>query len=245
MTFTPRNPAKATVERLALLYSPVWMAVMAVVTLTGAFRDFGDVEYMALGVGLALPLWLLPLFVERDRPLVERHAFRWSALLLVFSLIQNYFGAQLFFRTFGMEYHFRTKWILNGSPVFLTWLTCAYFSTYFVLMQIGYRASGHKLWARVVLSYAMAFGETAAMANRHLAGFFSYRDPTFVMLWGSLAYGTIFFVTLPLFAKLDEERPMTRPLGTELWDFLALNMLCLCLYEVFDRTLYRWMAPGG
>jgi len=238
--FAP-NPAKATVERFALFYSPVWMAVMAWVTLSGVFRDFGNVAYVALGVGLALPLWLLPFFVERDKPLWDRHAFRWSALLLVFSAIQNYFGAQLFFRTFGMEYHFRTDWILYGSPVFLTWLTCAYFSTYFVLMQVGWRLAKQSLAARIFLSYAMAFGETAAMANRHLAGFFSYRDPTFVMLWGSLAYGTIFFVTLPLFGRLDEERPNTRPFRTELWDLLALNMICLCLYEVFDRTLYRWL----
>jgi hypothetical protein len=71
------------------------------------------------------------------------------------------------------------------------------------------------------------------MANETLKQYFSYRDPRFVMIYGSLAYGTIFFITLPLFHDLDE--PGARPLPTRkaVWHLLALNMLCLIAYEVY------------
>ncbi|UQA58518.1 hypothetical protein [Polyangium aurulentum] len=255
MRWFATNPAKAKTERLALVYSPIWMLLVAAVMFSGAFRGWGELEHLALGVGLALPVFLFPIVLpdetERALPLAQRHGFRWAALLLVFSLLQNYFGARLFFERFGMEYHFRVRWIANGTPIFLYFMTVAYFATYYALMQIGWRVFRTRfpsapraaaVLVRAALSYAMAFGETAAMANRHLSGYFSYSDPAFVMLWGSFAYGTIFFLTLPLFARLDEEGAQAeatrkRPLGKVMWDLLALNCLCFVTHEAWSIVL--------
>jgi cycloeucalenol cycloisomerase len=251
------NDAKARTERLALVYSPIWMLAVAAVMFSGALASWGEVEHLAFGLGLALPLFLLPILLpdasERALPLAERHGVRWAALLLVFSLLQNYFGARLFFERFGMEYHFHVNWIANGTPVFLYLMTVAYFATYYALMQVGWRAFRARfpsapravsLLVRAALAYAMAFGETATMANRHLSGFFSYRDPTFVMIWGSFAYGTVFFLTLPFFAELDEKGTQAdaarkKPLGKVMWDLLALNCVCFVTHEVWSFVLAR------
>jgi len=255
MQWLAPNPAKARTEALALVYSPLWMAVVAAVMFSGAFKRWGDWEHLVLGVALMLPPFVAPAVAphasERALPVWRRHGFRWATLLLLFSVIQNYFGAKLFFERFGMEYHFRTSWQANGTPIFLYGMTVAYFATYYAVMQVGWRAfATHwpkaplvaRLLVRAALAYAMAFGETAAMAHPTLAGYFSYRDPRFVMLWGSFAYGTIFFVTLPLFTRLDEEGAQVdaaraHPLGAVVWDLLALNLLCLVTHEFWSALL--------
>ena len=84
--------------------------------------------------------------------------------------------------------------------------------------------------------YAVAFGETFFMASDRIRDLFSYRDRSFTLLYGSLCYGTLFFITLPLFARLDEAPPTAAlprpPLLALCRDALALNMLALIAYEV-------------
>jgi hypothetical protein len=240
------NTAKRKTEYFALAYTPVWAGVVAVIMFSSVLGHWGEWQHEALGLGLMAPLWVWPLFVEQERPLVKRFAFRWVTLLTLFSFIQNYFGTQLFFHSFGMQYHFNVKAIIAGTPAFLYTMTVAYFATYYAVMQIGYRwvrqrtqSTVVRLLARAVLGYAMAFAETASMSQPVLAKYFSYADPRFVMLWGSFVYGSIFFITLPLFADLDEDGPSEKPLRALIWDLLALNMICLIGYELFAVVLRK------
>ncbi len=114
-------PTKLWLERLFLLYTPLWTAACALVMWSGAFKRWGNVDHMLFGVGAALPLWLLPLYSpgERGMPLHRRYTVKATVFIALFSFLQNYFGAPLFFRCFGMEYHFHTTWVGNGSPWFL------------------------------------------------------------------------------------------------------------------------------
>lgn len=77
-----------TVERLVLAYTPLWIAVVAVVMLTRPFARFGDRFHLALGLGLAAPVLLLPFFVEREQPLSRRYAARFALFVGLFSLLQ-------------------------------------------------------------------------------------------------------------------------------------------------------------
>jgi cycloeucalenol cycloisomerase len=232
------DPAARDTERFALLYSPVWIAVIGALQFGGWFARWGDLEHLALGVGLALPLWLSPL-VQRERGF----AIRWQLLIALFSFLQCYFGSALFFDAFGMQYHFHTRWILNGTPLFLYFVTVAYFSTYYVFLVIAWRAirtrfpdsRAVRIGSQALLSYSVAFAETAAMATPRMHDFFSYRDPHWVMWYGSICYGAVFFVSLPLFYDLDKKRP----LRAVAWDALAANMLILVLYEVFLAVIKR------
>ena len=133
------NPAKRQAERWLLTYSPLWIAVMAVVTLTRCFKAWGDAGHMLLGVALCLPLWIVPLLIERDRPLRERYLAKAMVYITLLSLVQNLYGARLFFEGLGMQYHFNVHIVWNGTPLFLYLVTVAYFSTYYVAQQVALR----------------------------------------------------------------------------------------------------------
>lgn len=243
MTWLSENPSKRWFERYILWYSPIWMAVVTLVQFGGYLAQWGDVACLALGISFVLPLWVVPL-IHRE---AAGHAMRFNFVIGLLSLLQCYFGSQLFFDAFGMQYHFKVSWMLNGTPVFLYLLTVAYFSTYYVVLGILMRAFSSwramsspvaQVLLRAGVCYAVALCETAAMATERMKPFFSYRDPRFVMLYGSICYGTIFFVTLPTVASLDE-RPGSSELSMRalLWRTMALNMVCMCCYEVYRAVL--------
>ena len=245
------NPSRRAAEIFVLGYSPVWMLAIAVVVLTRAPTGWSDIGHLVLGAGLALPLYVIPLLrpfaADRDTPWLERHITRYGIAIALCTLVQTYFGSALFFDRLGMEYHFHVTWILNRTPVFLYFLTLAYFSTYYVLLSLGVRylrtrfaPSRAALWlVTALLCYAVAFGETFFMASDRIRDLFSYRDRQFTLIYGSLCYGTLFLTTLPVFARLDEDsrEPARSTSGARrpwplLRDTLALNMLALMAYEV-------------
>jgi len=227
-----RNPAKAEVERFFLLFSPIWMAAMAYVVLTGAWRTFDDVTYMIFGLGLGLPPVLVPWVLgalqpgrfESDRPLLERHWIRANLWLWVVVFIGSYVISEYFFDVMGMRYGFPVTWTLDANvvgrgngvvPLFLYPVTQAYFVTYHVGMTVALRRirTGWSLGPLgvavtvLVLSYAVAFGETWFMASDLLSDVFRYPDRARMLGIGSLFYATIFVFSLPLYARLDEPAP--------------------------------------
>jgi cycloeucalenol cycloisomerase len=259
-SFSSPGPAafpssKRWLERLFLLYTPLWTAVCALVMWSGAFKRWGDVGHMLFGVGMALPLWLAPLFHDGERgiPLQSRYTVKASVFIALFSFLQNYFGAPLFFRCFGMEYHFHVTWVGNGSPWFLSFLTVAYFSTYFAIMQLGLRRADalltqvhnrrRRLCLRALcclaLGYSMAFAETLTMANEWLRGYFAYADKAQMLMYGSLCYGTLLSIALPLYAGISDKQDAQHatPLSAVVWQALGANMLVLICYELFANVL--------
>lgn len=247
--------ARQWLQRFFLLYTPLWTAACVVVMRSGAFKHWRDPGHMAFGLALALPLWIVPLIakVERGRPLASRYTVKASLFIFLFSFLQNYFGAPLFFRCFGMEYHFAVTLRGNGSPWFLSFMTVAYFSTYFAVMQLGLRAADARLdrvrWqplrrglragACLLLGYAMAFTETLTMANEWLRGYFAYADKTRMLVYGSLCYGTLLSIALPLYARLGDDQRPPLPLVEVLWQALGANMLVLICYELFASIIGR------
>jgi cycloeucalenol cycloisomerase len=244
------TPAKNHMERFVLWYSPVWIAVMIAVQLSGAFRHWSDWQHMVLGVGLCLPIWLAPLIrpsaEERGKSLFARYSFLFNIWIFTFSFLQVYFGSALFFGALGMQYHFNTTWVVNRTPVFLYFLTVVYFSSYYVVLSLLWRAFLRR-WPRspkvvvgavlIVLGFAMAFAETAGMANDTLKDYFSYADKAFVLKYGSLAYGTVFVCSLPSIFRVGEYNDPLPRARRVIWDACAATMLVLVAYEVYARVL--------
>jgi cycloeucalenol cycloisomerase len=228
------NPAKRWTERFVLAYSIVWVAAVVTVMATGAFTHWGDWGHMALGVGLAAPLWIAPFFA----PDGGAYFWRFNLWIGLFSLLQVYFGSALFFDVLHMEYHFPVTWIVNRTPLFLYPMTIAYFSTYYAVMtllwrEISTRAPSLRWPALLLLGYAVAFAETGGMANQWLRDYFSYRDKWFVLIWGSAVYGSIFVLSMPFVFRMDERMPWRKILG----EVLAVNMASLCAYEAWTVVL--------
>ena len=246
------SPSQRYIERLYLSFSPVWMAIIAYCMLTHCFAKWGDLGHMLLGLALSVPLWLAPILLpppeEVGQPLLARHSTKANLFIALMSFLQCYFGSAMFFEGLGMQYHFPTKISWNGTPLFLYFVTISYFSTYYALMRLGLRwflqvvpSPGRTLvWLVIaVLSYSMAFGETFFMASPSLAAFFSYADRHKALLIGSLCYGTLFFISLPVFLRLDEDPRVPTPMSRLFWQTMGANMLILCAYELYKVLLPR------
>src|SRR5262249_42946982 len=138
------NPSKRWAELFLLAYSPFWIAIIATCEVTHVFAHWGDVGHLAFGLTLALPIWLIPLAgpgaADRGTPIASRHITRLNFFIFVWTFLQMWFGSDLFFDWLGMEYHFHVTWLAHRSPVFLYFVTIAYFSTYYTVLQIIWRA---------------------------------------------------------------------------------------------------------
>lgn len=258
MSVLSTQPSRAAAERFVLLYTPVWIALVGTVMLGGLYRGWSDPAYMVFGLAAALPLvlvpWLWPSPPDRGKPVWETSWFRmnlWVAILVWFG---SYFGSEYFFDVLGMRYAFSTSWNLDAAlvgsgrdevPLFLYPLTQAYFMTYHVGMSVAYRwlcerGSLGRVGRAVlvlVLAYAVAFAETFFMAIPALQDVFTYPDRSRMLLVGSLFYASYFVISLPIFVRIDEERPWT--LGQTIGSSLAACMGVLILLDgwalVFGR----------
>ena len=217
------NPDKAWAERVLLLYTPVWMAAVGLVMLTGWIHTFGDLGFMVFSVAVAAPTVLVPAALHRrlspERPWWRSYWLKlnlWAAVLVFGG---TYFGTAYFFDLMGMRYAFAATWMFESPvvgrtggrvPLFMYPLTQAYFVSYFVLLTVTYRRLGARLprWGRaavvLLLAYGMAFAETLAMANPLIEGAFSYADRTHMLLLGSWGYAVYFVIGLPMCFVIDE-----------------------------------------
>jgi len=250
------EPARQATERWYLLYTPLWVGLVALVLFSGAFSRWDDRAYLLFGVAVALPIWLWPVLKERHLGITQRHAAKTALYITALSFLQNYFGTPFFTRCFGLEYRFPARIALNGYPVFLSLLTVAYFATYFAVMQVGLRwgerllpAFGRAPWGATVrrvfltfvLACALAYVETLTMATELLRGYFAYADKQRMLRVGSLCYGTLLFVAQLAYLRIDADAQKPTPLRRVLWDAFAVSMLVLCAYELYAYLLGRWV----
>ncbi len=250
------DPGKAAAERFFLIYSPIWIAFVAVVMLTGMFRDWSDPGYMLFGLGAAAPLVLVPYLnpppEQTDKPVWDTAWFRLNLWISIYVFFGSYVGTHYFFDVVGMRYGFPTTWNLaaelvgdsNGEvPLFLYPLTQAYFMTYHVGMAVILRwlstrfelGRVAKALLIAVLAYVIAFAETFFMAIPALSDVFEYADRGRMLAWGSMFYGTYFIVSLPVFASIDEDGPWT--LGRTIGSALAVSMGVFFLLDFWAKLL--------
>lgn len=252
---TDGERVRARVNRYLLLYTPVWCGVVLLLVVTRIFAGWRDLGLMLLGIGLAIPVWLAPLVCERGVPLQRAYATKAAIYITLLSFLQNYFGTTLFFRCFGLTYKFPATILGNGSPIFLSFMTVAYFGTYFSIMHTvlsfaerrlgrGLSERGQKLLRlglMLVLAYALAAAETLFMANDMLRDFFYYGNKARMMQVGSVCYGTLLFLGFWRYYAIDvdsahrQDQPTS--LSTLTFEVMGVNTLILCFYELYAAIL--------
>ena len=122
----------------------------------------------------------------------------------------NYTQTPYFFDVLHMHYGFRTTWNIQNNPVFLYFVTVAYFSTYATLCMMSFRVLRARApralrpLAWVVAPMAMAFLETILNANPFIATLFCYDDLELMLGFGTLSYGVAFVFALPIWMRIDE-----------------------------------------
>lgn len=145
------DPGKAWAERFFLLYSPIWIALVAWALLSGAVLTWDDPTYLAFGLVVGAPTVVVPALLHRRVPALaatpwyDSYWFKFGAWIFVFVFVGTYFLTHYFFDVLGMRYTFPTRW--NGGaalvgrarppiPLFMYPLTQAYFVTYHVVMLV-------------------------------------------------------------------------------------------------------------
>lgn len=260
------DPGKAWAERFFLLYTPVWIAEVAVVMTTGMLTRWGDAGFLAFSLLASAPLIAVPAALHRRVPALAatpwHHSwwFKFNLWIFLFVWIGTYFLTHYFFDVLGMRYAFPTRANLGAAlvgrsgsdiPVFMYPLTQAYFVSYHVAMLVVlrrlHRALGDLsrrpgrraalLLAAAALAYAVAFGETYFMASDFLKDLFWYADKPRMLRWGSLFYACYFFVSLPLLYRLDEPPHPKHGPGRAALDALAAGMLVFMILDALTLAL--------
>jgi cycloeucalenol cycloisomerase len=251
------NPGKRAAERWYLLYTPIWGAVAGLVMTTGlgvrwSQQDYGDLAFLLFG----LAVWLGVLGGGYAFRAPEDAGRRWWQLyhtkfqlwMFVFAVLGNYF-TEYFYEVLHLQYGFETRWNLNRVPLFLYFVTVAYFSTYGTLINIFRRFTSSRLpadapaWLRrltfLPACFAVAGLETALNANPFMKSLFCYDDLGLVLGFGTFVYGLWFVVTAPLWFPIDEARGADTPMREVCLSALAGFMLVI----VVNEGVRNWVAP--
>lgn len=252
--FFSGNRDKAWVEKFFLLYSPLWMASMAFMMLTGADKRWSDTALLIHAFATALPVLLVPMLLARrytDRPWHDSHWFKANLYLFVFGFFGNYFGSEYFFDVLGMVYRYpQVTTTLDSSlvgsgrqtvPLIMYAYTHVYFMTYHVTANIALRrlrqlrlpAKG--LWFALfvcLIGYAWAWMETRAMANPLMATSFYYQKMELMLRYGSAIYATYFIASFPIYHFLDEREDRRWSLWQTAAAALSASMLTFYLLDV-------------
>jgi cycloeucalenol cycloisomerase len=256
------NPSKAWGERFCLLYTPFWIACMAVLMKTGAGGRAGDFALNLAMLAIFAPLLVVPALIRDEtsmgRPWWRTYWFKVNVWIGIYAAIGSYFGSEYFFDVLGMFYEYpQLEWrldsVLLGSgsqsvPLIMYLSAHFYFVTYhtagvIVLRRLrtspGFAAAW--LWPLlvVVVAYGFAFAETYAMAGGSIAEQFGYRDLPRMLRWGSLFYACYFVVSFPMIYQLDEDTGDDWPLRRVAVEALAAGMLMLLLLDSATRFVGR------
>ncbi|EFN54514.1 hypothetical protein CHLNCDRAFT_11379, partial [Chlorella variabilis] len=249
------SPGKRWTELFFLAYSPSWIIwCLCILVPFKIYERLGKWGYMSLGLIAALPCALLPLLLqpvaEREKPLSQRYWVKANAWIAVFSFIGNYFWTHYFYRVLGATYTFPAHNLNQASclhrepgvPITLYFMTHAYFCLYHALANVLIRRTRHAVAtygaaAQAVaegvlvflLAYATAYGETLTIAH---FPYYSFKDRSRMYSVGSLFYAIYFFVSFPMFYRMDEAlRAKPYTLWRAVVDALAAGMLVTCLLD--------------
>lgn len=235
------DPGKAWAERFFLLYTPVWIAAVALVVTSGALLRWSDAGFMAFALALCAPLLVIPALCHRRVPALAATAwhhsywFKFNLFIFIFVWIGTYFLTHYFFDILGMRYAFPAGWTLDAAllgsgrhhvPAFMYPLTQAYFVSYHVAMIVVLRrlhraldlprlAPGQPRWPRLLLLAAAA-----------------------VLLAYAVAFAETLFMASPFISDLFWYADKPRMLR---WG----SLFYACYFLVSLPLLYRMDEPPG
>ncbi|MGB5813077.1 MAG: hypothetical protein WBG86_21265 [Polyangiales bacterium] len=259
------NPSKAWGEKFFLVYSPIWMGVIGLVMAFGLTHRVDDLGFFAIGIGVALPLVVVPALIRDESGLgrrwYETYWFKANLYIAIFNFAANYFGSEYFFDVLGMVYNypaidltFDAALVGSGQqrvPVVMYLLTQAYFITYHSTAVIVLRRLRTSrlpfvavLWPVlvVIVAYVWAWMETRAMANPLIEAQFYYRDMARMLSYGSLFYALYFVSSFPIFYNLDENRSSNWSLPLTAAAACAAALVMLFLLD-FAAAAFGPVAP--
>ncbi|KAL0535301.1 hypothetical protein IC582_029630 [Cucumis melo] len=243
------NPSKRWGELFFLSYTPFWLTLCLGIVIPFKLYEMGftELEYLLLGLLAALPAFLIPVVwpgeADRCLPWKDRYWVKASLWIVIFSYVGNYFWTHYFFTVLGASYTF-PSWRMNDVPHTTFLLTHVCFLFYHVASNMTLRRLRHSVadlpeniqWVTLVawilaLSYFIAYLETLAISN---FPYYQFVDRASMYKVGSLFYAIYFFVSFPMFLRIDEK-------PGDLWDLprVAVDSLGAAMLVTILLDLWR------
>ncbi|XP_057832214.2 cycloeucalenol cycloisomerase [Cryptomeria japonica] len=245
------NSSKRWGELFFLLYSPFWLALLlGIVVPYRMYEKFKELEYFLLGLATLVPSLLLPfLFIGKEDSCKNWYDRYWAKAhlwIMIFSYVGNYFWTHYFFKVLGASYTF-PSWRMNDIPHTTFFLAHVCFLFYHAVSNITLRRLRHAIselpgymqfaieavWI-FTLSYFIAFLETYSIAN---FPYYDFEDRAAMYKVGSLFYAIYFFVSFPMFIRLDEKASDPWSLSRTTIDALGAAMLVTILLDLWRLFL--------
>lgn len=224
------------------------------------YESLDEWGYLCVGLCSALPYVLYPALIEQSsadavRPWNQKYWVKANVWIAIFSFIGNYFWTHYFYHLLGADYTFPAH-RLNNVPITLYFMTHAYFCLYHTISNLlirmvrsSTRFSGiliqniSEAVLIFVLAYATAYAETLTIAH---FPYYSFTNKEAMYRVGSLFYAIYFFVSFPMFFRIDEN---PRQKGYTLWrtvvDAFAAGMIVTCLLDFWRLGIGAIDNDGG
>lgn len=242
------NPAKRWTELFFFFYSFTWIIwCLGVLVPFKIYESLDTWGYLMIGLTAALPCVLVPALVTESKSDAKKIWYKkyWvkaNIWIAIFSFVGNYLWTHYFYALLGASYTFPAH-TLNQVPITLYFMTHAYFCFYHAMSNMlirrvrrGVERFGNTAQIMAeslvvfVLAYATAYGETLTIAH---FPYYSFTNRDMMYRQGSLFYAIYFFVSFPVFYRLDESTKPT--MQSSLWrtcmDSLGASMLVTLLLD--------------
>ncbi|KAF3331163.1 Cycloeucalenol cycloisomerase [Carex littledalei] len=241
------NPSKRWGEAFFLLYTPFWLTLcLGIVVPFKLYENFKELEYLLVGLVSAVPAVLIPIFIvgkaDSSKSWKDRYWVKANLWIIIFSYVGNYFWTHYFFRVLGASYTF-PSWRMNNVPhtTFLLTHTCFLFyhmASNMTLRRLRYSIAGLPPYIRflteaawvLALSYFIAYLETLAISN---FPYYDFVDRSLMYTVGSLFYAIYFFVSFPMFLRIDENTDDKWSLPRVAIDALGAAMLVTIILDLW------------
>ncbi|KAI3840533.1 hypothetical protein MKX03_007227 [Papaver bracteatum] len=241
------NPSKRWGELFFLLYTPFWLTLcLGIVVPYKLYEKFTELEYLVLGLISAVPSFLIPLLVagkaDSSLCLKDRYWVKASLWNIIFSYVGNYFWTHYFFTVLGASYTF-PLWKMNNVPHTTFLLTHVCFLFYHVASNMTLRRLRHSIadlpdsirWVTeaawiLALSYFIAYVETVAISS---FPYYEFVDRASMYKVGCLFYAIYFFVSFPMFLRIDEKPSDKWDLPRVAVDALGAAMLVTIILDLW------------
>ncbi|KAJ1686142.1 hypothetical protein LUZ63_017532 [Rhynchospora breviuscula] len=241
------NPSKRWGEAFFLLYTPFWLTLcLGIVVPFKLYEDFKELEYLLLGLVSAVPAVLIPIFIvgkaDSGKSWKDRYWVKANLWIIIFSYVGNYFWTHYFFSVLGASYTF-PSWRMNNVPHTTFLLTHSCFLFYHMASNMTLRRLRQAIadlpssirflmeaaWI-FALSYFIAYLETLAISN---FPYYDFIDRSLMYKVGSLFYAIYFFVSFPMFLRIDENADDKWGLPRVAIDALGAAMLVTIILDLW------------
>lgn len=242
-----KNKAKRWTELFFFYYSFTWIFwCLCVLVPFKIFENLDKWGYLSIGLVASLPCVLVPIWLEgkadSKRPFHKKYWVKANVWIAIFSFIGNYFWTHYFYDLLGASYTFPAH-MLNRVPVTLYFMTHAYFCFYhsmsnMIIRRVRNATKSHGSLVQnlsegvtvFILAYLTAYGETITIAH---FPYYQFVDRGKMYTVGSLFYAIYFFVSFPMFYRMDEDTRSSSHYS--LWrtavDSLGASMLVTLLLD--------------